>query len=104
MTSFENVQQVLDNFDFDYISVALYKNNIYGEKEASLSWRERKVLSSKTTNIYRHRFIKTLKKRICMPLYKVKNACIRHKEVNDLSHIVIIPMIDKEITSPIDFT
>ena len=41
MTSFENVQQVLDNFDFDYISVALYKNKIYGEKEASPSWKEK---------------------------------------------------------------
>lgn len=105
MTNFETVDEVLNNFDFDYISVAIYQNKIYGEEEASLSWREKRVLQSKTTDVYTHRFQKTLKKRFRMPLYKVKSkADISYESIFDLSSIIFVPMKDKEISLHIDFT
>ena len=105
MTNWKSVSSVLNNFDFDYISVAIYQNKIYGEEEASLSWREKRVLQSKTTDVYTHRFQKTLKKRFRMPLYKVKSkADISYESIFDLSSIIFIPMNDKEISLPIDFT
>ena len=49
--------------------------------------------------------MKTFKKRICIPLYKVKNrTCIEHKEMFHLSNITIVQMKERASFNIVDFS
>ena len=66
-TQFTSPQEVIDNFDMDYVQCGFFRNIILVTKEAQASHEQKKILCFNTLNIKPKRLVKAYKKGFIVP-------------------------------------
>lgn len=108
-TYYSSPQEVIDNFDFDYVSAAIHKDIEIIPEITQKSWEHKKIFLSRTNEFRQSRAIKALRKGFKMPIYsnkyevKPKEERFYNQVYSNLDSIQFVPFKERRNKQFVNF-